>query len=588
MKDTLVGLLFVFALMFVAADAGASWLIDEERYHVSIHGRISCQECHPDIVNKSLHPDPAEVNKTLPDFYRLEQCISCHEDVLEDVSEGTHGGEKITNEQEFNFCIGCHDPHYQLSYIDAATNLDLTQPNEKKCSICHELQNELPQFLPADEQCMDCHRSTAPEAAGATAYISKLCFHCHADSAISKKPGNFARIDKHTYRTTAHSDITCTTCHLQAVEFQHVNQKLADCRQCHLPHDEKVAHDAHIRVSCEACHLNQVSAVKDSEGGRIQWQINRPPDELSAIHAMVSSNEDAFCRRCHFDGNTIGAVAMVLPAKSVMCMPCHTATFSAGDMTTLIALIIFGFGIFATGSIWFSGSLAGANAFGGGGKLIKAIQSITAVVFSSRIFSILAALIMDGLLQRRLFRVSRIRWFIHALIFFPFLFRLCWGLTALAGSIWLPERQAIWIMLDKNHPLTAFMFDLTGVLAILGVVMILVRKYVAGSEDRPQGLPKTDWPAYGLMGGIIIGGFILEGMRIAMTGTPQGSQYAFLGYVISRLFNELNLTDIYGYMWYVHAILTGAFVAYLPFSRMFHMIMAPVSLAINAAAQKHR
>ena len=46
-------------------------------------------------------------------------------------------------------------------------------------------------------------------------------------------------------------------------------------------------------------------------------------------------------------------------------------------------------------------------------------------------------------------------------------------------------------------------------------------------------------------------------------------------------------TGIYGYVWYVHAILTGAFVAYLPFSRMLHMIMAPISLAMNAAAQQH-
>jgi nitrate reductase gamma subunit len=89
------------------------------------------------------------------------------------------------------------------------------------------------------------------------------------------------------------------------------------------------------------------------------------------------------------------------------------------------------------------------------------------------------------------------------------------------------------------------------------------------------------------MGGIIIFGFILEGMRIAMTGTPQGSQYAFLGYIISRLFTGADLTGVYGYMWYLHAILTGAFVAYLPFSRMFHMIMAPVVLAMNAASSSH-
>jgi nitrate reductase gamma subunit len=54
------------------------------------------------------------------------------------------------------------------------------------------------------------------------------------------------------------------------------------------------------------------------------------------------------------------------------------------------------------------------------------------------------------------------------------------------------------------------------------------------------------------------------------------------------MFTEADLTDIYGYLWYVHAIFTGAFVAFLPFSRMFHMVMAPVSLAINAAAKQHR
>jgi hypothetical protein len=124
-------------------------------------------------------------------------------------------------------------------------------------------------------------------------------------------------------------------------------------------------------------------------------------------------------------------------------------------------------------------------------------------------------------------------------------------------------------------------------LVIVGVVLMLARKYALGSKDKLEGLSRADWPAYSLMGGIIIFGFILEGMRIAMTGTPQGSQYAFLGYVISRLFAGADLTGIYGYMWYVHAIFTGAFVAYLPLSRMFHMIMAPVVLAMNAASSSH-
>jgi len=588
MKEIIAGILFVFASCVLAADIDASWLIDEERYHVSVHGQISCEDCHSDIADKSTHPDPAEVNKLLQDFYRLEQCAACHEDVLDDVNDGSHGGERIADRQAFNFCIGCHDPHYQLSYSDSAANRDLAQPKEKKCSTCHDLQKELPKLSPEDEQCMNCHRYLPPEDSRSTDSVSNLCFHCHAKSAVTKIPGNFARFDISAYNSTVHSEITCTTCHLQAVEFQHANQELADCRGCHLPHAEKVAHDVHIRVSCEACHLNEISVVKALGGGTIQWQINRPPDNISAIHTMVSSSEDVFCRRCHYDGNTIGAAAMILPAKSVMCMPCHAATFSIRDTTSLIALFIFGLGTLGAGSVWFSGRLVGANASGAASRFIKTVSALLSAIFSKRILPIIKALIMDGLLQRRLFRISRSRWLIHALIFFPFLIRFCWGLIALFGSIWLPEWQGVWIMLDKNQPLTAFFFDLSGMLFILGVVLILLRKYVRGSEVKLDGLPTSDWPAHCLMVGIIIVGFILEGMRIAMTGTPEGSQYAFLGYIISWVFQEVNLTGIYGYIWYVHAILTGAFVAYLPFSRMFHMIMAPVSLAINATSRSDR
>lgn len=134
-------------------------------------------------------------------------------------------------------------------------------------------------------------------------------------------------------------------------------------------------------------------------------------------------------------------------------------------------------------------------------------------------------------------------------------------------------------MLDKNHPLTAFLFDLTGVIVLLGIIGMIVRRKQSRSA---AGLPQVDWPAYSLLGGIMIVGFLLEGMRMTMTGSPGGAPYAFMGDAIIRLLTGLDLTDGYGYVWYLHAILTGAFVAYLPFSRMLHMLIAPVSLAISA------
>ncbi|MGD9188614.1 MAG: hypothetical protein PVI89_10395, partial [Desulfobacteraceae bacterium] len=55
---------------------------------------------------------------------------------------------------------------------------------------------------------------------------------------------------------------------------------------------------------------------------------------------------------------------------------------------------------------------------------------------------------------------------------------------------------------------------------------------------------------------------------------------------IGKLFsNMVGLSGLYGYIWYLHAILTGAFIAYIPFSRMMHIIMSPVVMAMNAATR---
>ena len=107
------------------------------------------------------------------------------------------------------------------------------------------------------------------------------------------------------------------------------------------------------------------------------------------------------------------------------------------------------------------------------------------------------------------------------------------------------------------------------------------------SDDSP-GFPRQDLLALGLIAAIVVVGFILEGMRIAMTGFPEGSSYAFKGYcdwsvVFQRGFALQAFT---AYVWYVHAVLTGAFIAYLPFSRLLHIIVSPLVLMGNAVSRK--
>ncbi|MGD8227562.1 MAG: respiratory nitrate reductase subunit gamma, partial [Desulfobacteraceae bacterium] len=205
-------------------------------------------------------------------------------------------------------------------------------------------------------------------------------------------------------------------------------------------------------------------------------------------------------------------------------------------------------------------------------------------IFSMKIALIVRTVVLDVLFQRRLYRQSRIRWFIHSLIFLPFVFRFAWGLVALIASLWKPEWTWVWTMINKNHATTAFLFDLTGIMVLLGVCLALIRGLLKRSAHLP-GLPRQDYLALGLLAGIVVIGYLVEGIRIAMTGAPGDAQWAFVGYGLSLLFSGASgLYEVYGYIWYVHAILTGAFVAYLPFSRLFHIIMAPVVLAMNAVS----
>jgi nitrate reductase gamma subunit len=259
-----------------------------------------------------------------------------------------------------------------------------------------------------------------------------------------------------------------------------------------------------------------------------------------------------------------------------------------GDTTTVVALIVFLAGLALILSVALSGSLPGKRGGGPLTKIIKLLGRIVRVFFSWRILLIVKAMALDVLLQRRLYRQSGIRWFIHSLIFLPFVFRLLCGLVALIVSLWKPEWSPVWAMLDKNHPTTALLFDLTGAMVIVGVISAFIRGVLRQSSQVP-GLPRQDRLALSLIAGIVVIGFILEGMRMAMTGLPGSAEYAVIGFGISTLFSDpAGLTSLYGYIWYMHAILTGAFVAYLPFSRLVHIIMAPAVLAMNEISQRGR
>lgn len=580
----LMGMLVLFVLNLPVA--AASWVIDPARFHASVHGQMSCQDCHQDIADKDLHPDPNQVTKSARDFFHVDHCLGCHDAVLDDLEGGMHGSLKVRSGDNYQDCLRCHNPHYQARLNDPqGTGYDPQQPLWNQCGACHEAHNALPPFSAEDAACMTCHRSIAADDPEETEQLNALCLHCHGRSGTRAQTitqQSVPLIDEASHEGTPHAELACTTCHQDAASYTHDAQQPRDCGQCHLPHHEKTAGSAHLTVSCQSCHLKGVRAVRDTESNCILWERERTPDGMSIVHEMVRFDSDTACQRCHFAGNPLGAAAMALPAKSVICMPCHTATFSVGDTITIVSLLIFLLGLVLFFSFYLSGSLPGTAGGNSVTRLFRLLGGAVRCVFSQRIIWMTRSLFWDVLLQRRLYRMSPGRWMIHALIFYGFIFRFFWGLIALCGSLLKPEWPVVWHLVNKDYPLTGFLYDLTGAMILVGVALAFARGVIR-QKGRAPGLPEQDRLALGLIGGIVVIGFVLEGMRIAMTGYPPGSAYSLIGFGIGLLFSfPRGLVEVYGYVWYIHAALTGAFIAYIPFSRLLHIIMAPVVLAMNA------
>jgi nitrate reductase gamma subunit len=587
----------------LSAAARNSWLLDPAELHVSAHAKkFSCAKCHDDIVKAKMHPDPRKVKAPLSESARAGKCRQCHGPVFQNLNVNRHGQMQKVNPARFQNCLSCHNPHANVKaqyYRTGRVNLEKSLRGQ--CGACHELRKVLPKRPVAEEKCLGCHLVEANDAS-APGQISKLCFHCHGNQgtevqAIAAKLSPV--IDEASYRRTTHAKQACTACHTGAAAFGHADQARVDCGRCHseahgapgqaqprgapaAPHFAEFTDSPHIGVECRGCHAGGGRVVQDPVSKQVVWEKTTQPGKVSGVHAITKAGRKQDCQRCHVAGNQVGAAAVVLPGKGVLCMPCHGATPTATDATTIGGLGVFLFGLVAASSVWLTGRIPGREGAGPVAKILGVLASAARTVFSRRALAVLKALVLDGILQRRLLKQSGWRWAIHSAIFLPFVFRFAWGIAGLiAANLW---RRSTWyeFLLNNNDPATALLFDLTGILVVAGAIAAVARG-IAKKSERMPGLPGQDYAALGLIGGVVIVGFVLEGMRIAMTGVSWGASWAFVGYPISRLFAGWKaLTGVYGYVWYLHAILTGAFAAYLPFSRMFHVLVAPISLAIRA------
>jgi heterodisulfide reductase subunit C/nitrate reductase gamma subunit len=312
-----------------------------------------------------------------------------------------------------------------------------------------------------------------------------------------------------------------------------------------------------------------------------------------------------------------------------------------------LALAVFGCGLLYKIYTWFSRKPTEiASGFSAWDRILAAVQGILKTIFSLRVWTLVKALVLDVLLQRRTFREDRLRWFMHLAIYWGFLVLL---LMHALGSLLLPS-----LFPQYYSTVNPFFFlrDLSGLLVLVGMGLAIYRRFI-----RKIPRLKThfmDYYALAILLVILGSGIVLEGIKITSysvflqmardyggldavwEGNPdlqaleslwadryglvspnvkgpvapkvlaQGRElhamnclechsdasWAFLGYSTASLLSPiaipLDRAGLPAILWVVHVMACLIGLAYLPFSKMGHILFTPLSLLLNAVMDRER
>ena len=187
----------------------------------------------------------------------------------------------------------------------------------------------------------------------------------------------------------------------------------------------------------------------------------------------------------------------------------------------------------------------------------------------------LAAVVRHVLAHGRLL-VDRVAGVYHLAFF--------WGFVALfAGTTVVFIHQDLHLRIMQGPFYLYFQsatLDVMGVVATAGVTAALVARYLLRVPRLRRGV-LADAVILWLFALILVSGFLVEGLRIAGTADPWAA-WSPVGHGVARLVRAIGMSEAavrlsHSWLWWVHFALAMVFIAYIPFSKLFHLVLAPLN-----------
>lgn len=160
-------------------------------------------------------------------------------------------------------------------------------------------------------------------------------------------------------------------------------------------------------------------------------------------------------------------------------------------------------------------------------------------------------------------------------------FFLFWGLVVLfvLGALldFIQILTGYHFLAGNPYLNVSFILDVLGILALVGAVMALVRRYLL-RPDRLDNKPE-DAIILVLIIAILVTGYLLEGLRMAATQDPWVNAQPGGAFFMNLVAGWPVATQeaVHRIFWWIHGVLAMLAILYFPYSKLFHIFCGAVN-----------
>lgn len=255
----------------VSSGDGRSLFVNMQEVKDSIHGKVSCSQCHTGVSVSKVRPCETVVKKV--------DCAVCHSQQVELYGQGIHG--KLFNEGNPNApsCKECHGTHATLSQKNPVS---LTYPTNvpSLCARCHRETQKAAVLYKGKQHEITEHYTESIHGKGllkSGLVVTAMCTNCH--SAHKELPAS----DLESSVNRNNVAVTCAKCHkgvyekymgsVHAVGKSKTSDSLPVCSDCHSAHTIKRTDMDNFKFeimdTCGKCHTDIANTYFETFHGKV-------------------------------------------------------------------------------------------------------------------------------------------------------------------------------------------------------------------------------------------------------------------------------------------------------------------------------